>query len=159
MSLEPVTSVVPPLRILLGVVAGVVATRGMDVVMARLPEGGTPPLVAAGVLTERSPDAAPGRLAAVVHHVAGWLTGPLFVTLLLLAEGVLGTGPVALAAATLVLFVLMVGFFVAVVLPRVGGFARQRVRQTGRDWAISAATYLVVLVPLVWATTELLTAL
>jgi hypothetical protein len=159
MRLEPVASVVPPLRILLGVVAGLVATRGMDVVMARLPEGGTPPFVAAGVLTGQSPDTAPGRLAAVVHHAAGWLTGALFVTLLLLAEAALGVGALALAATTLVLLVLMVGFFVVVVLPRVGGLARQRARQTGRDWAISAAAYLVVLVPLVWASTELLSAL
>jgi len=152
---QPTASLAPPLRLLVGVVAGMVATRGMDVVMARLPEGGTPPFVASGVLTEQSPDTAPGRLAAVVHHVAGWLTGPLFVAMLLLVEAVIGPSWPALVGTAVVLFALMVGFFVLVVLPRVG-LPRQRVRQVGRDWAISAAAYLLVLVPLVWAGTNLL---
>jgi len=144
-----------PLRIVAGVVAGVVATRGMDLVMARLPEGETPPRVASGVLTERDPDRAPARLAAVVHHAAGWLTGGLFVTLLLFAEAVLGVSPAAYAAASLLLYVLMVGFFAVVVLPRVA-FARDRVRTVVRDWAISAAAYLLVLVALVWGTSAVL---
>jgi len=48
----------------------------------------------------------------------------------------------------------MVGFFAVVVLPRVE-FARDRVRTVVRDWAVSAAAYLVVLVALVWAGSEL----
>jgi len=144
------TALAPPLRISVGVVAGIVATRGMDVVMARLPEGETPPFVASGVLTEQSPDTAPARLASVVHHVAGWLTGPLFVTLLLFVEAVLGgASAAAYLVTTVTLLVLMVAFFVVVVLPR-PGLPRQRVSQIGRDWAISAAAYLLVLVPLVW---------
>ena len=139
-----------PLRILLGLLAGVVATRWMDVVMARLPEGETPPFVASGVLTEQAPDTAPARLAAVVHHVAGWLTGSLFVTLLLLTEGVLGgSSAVGYLVTAAALFVLMVGFFVVVVLPR-PGLSSDRRSQVGRDWAISAAAYLLALVPLVW---------
>ncbi|MBO4247671.1 hypothetical protein IL252_07565 [Halomicrobium sp. IBSBa] len=137
-----------PLLIAFGVVAGIVATRVMDVVMARLPEGETPPLVASGVLTERDPDAAPKRLAAVVHHVAGWLTGPLYVTLLLLAGSVLGDGVVTYLLTAAVTLGLMIGFFALVVLPR-PGLARQRVRTITRDWAVSAAVYLLVLVPLV----------
>jgi len=137
-----------PLLIAVGVLAGIIATRAMDVVMARLPEGETPPFVASGVLTEQDPETAPGRLAAVVHHVAGWLTGPLFVVLLLFAGSVLGNRLVAYLATALVLFALMVGFFAIVVLPR-PGLARQRVQMITRDWAISAAVYLLVLVPLV----------
>jgi len=139
-----------PLLIVFGVVAGMLATRVMDVVMARLPEGETPPFVAAGVLTEQSPDTAPDRLAAVVHHVAGWLTGPLYVTMLLLVGGVLRDATLAYVVTTLVVLVLMVGFFALVVLSRVE-LARQRVRTITRDWAVSAAAYLLVLVPLVVA--------
>jgi len=142
----------PPIRLLAGVAAGGLAVQVMDLVMARLPEGETPPFVAAGVLTEQSPDTAPGRLAAVVHTVAGLLTGPLLVTLLLIVEGLLG-GPslVGYLAATAVLFVLMVAFFVVVVLPRAEGLPAQRVGRIRRDWAVSAAAYLAVLVPVVAA--------
>jgi len=155
-----VSSVSPgvPLLIAFGVLAGMVATRAMDVVMTRLPEGETPPFIAAGVLTEQSPDTAPGRLAAVVHHVAGWLTGPLFVTLLLLAGAVLGDGVVTYLLTATVLLVLMVGFFALVVLPR-PGLPRQRVRTITRDWAVSALGYLLVLMPLVAGGATLLSGL
>ncbi|MFC7075073.1 hypothetical protein [Haloarcula halophila] len=150
MVVEPAASIGVALRIVLGVVAGVVATLGMDVAMARLPEGETPPTVAAGVLTEQAPDTAPGRLASAVHYVAGGATGPLFVTLLFLVEGLLGgVSAASYLLTTLLLFGLMVAFFVGVVLPR-PGLARQRVSAIGRDWALSAAAYLLVLVPLVW---------
>ena len=79
-----------PLRFLLGVAAGLAATLVMDAAMARLPEGETPPSVAAGVLTDTPPRNAPGRLAAAVHYLAGGLTGPLFVWLLFCVEAVLG---------------------------------------------------------------------
>ena len=52
-------SLATPLRVLLGVVAGVLATLAMDLVMARIDEGSTPPRVASGVLTETRPDSAP----------------------------------------------------------------------------------------------------
>ncbi len=143
------------LRFPLGVLAGVVATLAMDAAMARLPEGATPPTVAAGVLTETHPDAAPGRLAAAVHYLAGGLTGPLFVWLLLAGEALLGVGPLATALSALLLIVLMIGFFVLVVLPR-AGLQRGRRRTVARDWAVSAAVYCAVLVPLVAAGSTLL---
>jgi hypothetical protein len=146
-----VTSLSVPLQFVVGAVAAVAATLGMDVVMARLPEGETPPFVASGVLTERPPGEAPARLARVVHYVAGLLTGPLFVWVLLAGQGLLG-GP-SLAAtllAAVVLYVLMVGFFVVVVLPR-SALPAQRLGAVRRDWALSAAAYLLVLVPLVAA--------
>jgi len=149
MALDQAASVSVGLRIVLGVGAGVVATLGMDLVMARLPEGLTPPRVAAGVLTGEAPDAAPEGVASAVHYVAGGGTGPLFVTLLFLVEGVVGSGPVGYLVSTAVLFVLMVGFFVVVVLPR-PKLVDGRRSTVGRDWAISAAAYLIVLVPLVW---------
>jgi hypothetical protein len=149
--MEPllVTDASVPLRFVLGVVAGVLATLSMDLLMTRLPEGDTPPFVAAGVLTGTSPRNAPGHLAAAAHYLAGGLTGPLFVWLLFATEALLG-GP-SLSASALsgaVLYVLMVGFFVVVVLPR----SRAPPGQVGlirRDWALSAAAYLLVLVPLV----------
>jgi hypothetical protein len=144
-----VTTLSVPLQFVVGVVAAVVATRAMDAVMARLPEGETPPFVASGVLTENRPGDAPERLASVVHYLAGLLTGPLFVWVLLASQGVLG-GPSAVATllAAGVLYVLMVGFFVVVVLPR-SRIGDHRLPLVRRDWALSAAAYLLVLVPLV----------
>lgn len=150
MDLVPlVTTLSVPLRFVVGVAAAVVATLAMDVVMGRLPEGETSPFVAAGVLTETRPDAAPARLASVVHYLAGGLTGPLFVWLLLASEGLLG-GPSVLSVVLAggVLYVLMVGFFAVVVLPR-STLADHRVGLVRRDWALSAAVYLLVLVPIV----------
>jgi len=110
--------------------------------------------VASGVLTGTHPDEAPRRLAAVVHCVAGLLTGPPFVWLLLVAEGLLDAGVVATAVADLVLFVLMTGFFV-VVLPR-SRVEPGRVGTVRRDWAASAAAYLLVVVPVVHVGSTLL---
>jgi hypothetical protein len=141
----------PALRLPLGVLAGVLATLAMDVATGRLPEGRTPPTVAAGVLTGTHPDAAPERLASVVHYVAGGLTGPLFVWVLYASEALVGPSLLGVLAATAVLFVLMVAFFVGVVLPRAEGLARQRLRKIRRAWALSAGVYLTVCVPLVVA--------
>ncbi|MFC7176020.1 hypothetical protein [Halosegnis marinus] len=139
----------PALRFPLGLLAAVLATLVMDLVMARLPQGETPPRVAAGVLTETHPDDAHPRLASVVHYVAGLLTGPLFVYLLYATEFVLdGRSLAATLGAGAVLFVLMVAFFVGVVLPR---SRARRSRRTAivRDWALSALAYVVVAVPVV----------
>ncbi|PSP75222.1 hypothetical protein BRC86_04025 [Halobacteriales archaeon QS_3_64_16] len=137
------------LRLLLGVLAGALATLAMDALMARIEEGGTPPRVASGVLTETRPDEAPRRLASAVHYVAGALSGPLFVWILLVAEGLLGAGPLAVFVAVLAFYPLMVGFFVAIVLQRSRGVSWERRRAIGRAWALEAALYLAVLVPLV----------
>jgi len=144
-----------PILFAVGVGAGIVSTLVMDVVMARLPEGETPMYIAAGVLTDRPPEEAPGRLAAVVHYVAGLLTGPLFVWLLLASEGLLGASAVSTVAAAVVLLVLMIGFFAAVVLPR-SRVDAGRLGTIRRDWAVAAAAYLVVLVPLVAAASRLI---
>lgn len=146
---------VVPLRFVLGAVAAVFGVLFMDVVMARLPEGETPPRVASGVLTETHPDEAPERLASVVHYAAGLLTGPLFVWFLLVFEGLLGPGLVATATADLALFVLMVGFFVVVVLPR-SQVEIERVGTIRRDWTTAAAAYLLVVVPVVHVGSALL---
>lgn len=136
------------LQFVLGVVAGAIATLAMDRVMAALPEGLTPPFVAAGVLTQSTPRAAPERLALFVHYFAGVLTGPLFVWILLTGEGVLGAGITTVLIAAVVLYLLMVGFFGVIVLPRVE-IHPGRTATILRDWAISAAVYLAVLVPVV----------
>ena len=145
-----------PSRFVLGVAGGLLAVLAMDVVMAQLPEGETPTVVASGVLTDTHPDEAPVRLATVVHYVAGLLTGPLFVWLLLTSEALLGgVSPAATGAAAAVLYVLMVGFFVVVVLPR-SRVGADRVHAIRRDWAVAAAAYLVVLVPFVFVGSRLL---
>ena len=144
-----VTTLTVSLRFVVGVAAGVVATIAMDLMMARLPEGETPPFIASGVLTDSVPGDAPGRLANVIHYIAGWLTGPLFVWMLLTSEGLVGgQSLLATVVAAAVLYALMVGFFALVVLPR-SRLPSARIADIRRDWAISAAAYLLVLVPLV----------
>ncbi|RLM89691.1 hypothetical protein D3D02_07420 [Halobellus sp. Atlit-38R] len=140
-----------PLLFLIGIAAGGVATLAMDVVMARLDEGKTPPEIASGVLTDSHPDRAPDRLASAVHYIAGTLTGPLFVWLYLAAAGIFGGGVVAVVVAAAVCYPLMIGFFALVVLPRSRGLSRQRLSAIRRAWSIEAAVYLIVLAPVVGA--------
>jgi hypothetical protein len=139
-----------PLLFAGSVVGGVGATLVMDLAMRRLPEGQTPPRVASGVLTDRPPDSAPRRLAAVVHYVAGALTGPLFAWLALAVAVAVEPVLLAVGIATAVCYLLMVGFFSVVVLPR-ARLPGQRKRTTARAWGIEAAVYLAVLAPLVAA--------
>ena len=142
----------PVWRFPIGLVGGLVATLWMTAVMRYLPEGGTPPTVAAGVLTETHPDDAPRRLATVAHYLAGVGTGLLFVWLSLLVETVFEASVVTAVVAAIALFALMTGFFLLVPLPR-SGLSRARRRHTARDWTIAAAAYLLVLVPVVVALT------
>ena len=129
----------------LGPVVGLVATLAMDPVMARLPEGETAPKVAASVLTDAPVDDAPERLATWVHYVAGGGSGLLFVGLFSGIQAVLGVGTaVALVVAGHAMVALMVGFFALVPLPRASGLPRQRLGPIRRDWAVSAATYVLV---------------
>jgi hypothetical protein len=129
----------------LGPVVGLAATLAMDPVMARLPEGTTAPKVAAGVLTDTPVDDAPKRLATWVHYVAGAGSGLLFVGLVSAIQAALGLGVgVALAVAGVAQFALMVGFFALVPLPRAPGLPRQRLGPIRRDWAASAAAYVLV---------------
>jgi hypothetical protein len=76
----------------------------------------------------------------------------------LVAVGVLGVGAVGYVLTAVLLWALMVGFFAVVVLPR-PGLARQRVRTITRDWAVSAAVYLLVLVPLLGGAANVLAGL
>ncbi|WP_280585177.1 hypothetical protein [Halorubrum sp. Boch-26] len=134
----------------LGPVVGLLATLAMDRVMPRLPEGTTAPRVAAGVLTDTQVDDAPERLATWVHYVAGGGAGLLFVGLVSAVQLGLGVGgTVALAVASPVMLALMVGFFALVPLPRAQGLPRQRLSTVRRDWALSAAAYVVVAAALV----------
>ena len=152
----PSASLFVSLRFVVGLLAAAVAVLAMDGVMTRLPEGETSPRVAAGVLTRTVPRDAPGRLASVVHYLAGGLTGPLFVWLLFAVEAAVGgRSPLATALATLALYALMVGFFAVVVLPR-SRVAPDRVDRIRRDWALAAAGYVAVLAPAVTVGTGLL---
>ena len=129
----------------LGPVVGLVSTLAMDVAMARLPEGATAPKVAAGVLTDTPVDDAPARLATWVHYVAGGGSGLLFVGLVAATGSLVGLGPLAaVAVAGVAQLALMVGFFALVPLPRASGLPRQRLGAIRRDWAVSAATYVLV---------------
>ncbi|MFC6785997.1 hypothetical protein [Halobaculum halobium] len=145
-----------PLLFLVGVVGGILATLAMDRVMDQVDEGWTPPSVAAGVLTDTHPDNSPERLATAVHYVAGTLSGPLYVWLLLAVGSVLGTGLLGAVVAGVVMYPLMVGFFAVVVLPRSTGLPRQRLRAVRRAWATEAGVYLLVLVPVVGVAAALL---
>jgi hypothetical protein len=137
-----------PLLFAASVALGVVATLAMDAVVPRLDQGAMPPRIASSVLTGQAPDLAPRRLAAVVHYLAGALTGPLFVWLLLAADVFVGPAA-AVVLATLVCYPLMVGFFAGVVLPRARDLSDGRVRTIRRAWAVEAAVYVAVLAPLV----------
>ena len=134
----------------LGPIVGLIATLAMDLVMPRLTEGTTAPKVAAGVLTDTSVDHAPDRLATWVHYVAGGGSGLLFVGLVSAVQTAVGGGlAVALVVAAPVMLALMVGFFALVPLPRARGLPRQRLSTIRRDWAISAAAYVVAAAALV----------
>lgn len=131
-----------------GVVPGAVATLGMDAVMTRLPEGATPPRVAASVLTATAVEDAPERLATFVHYFAGAGTGVLYVWLLLAVETVVGVSPlVTVAVSAAFLYASMVAFFAFVPLPASEGLSVERRRRTARDWAVCAAVYVAVVVP------------
>lgn len=148
MVIGDLSSVPTVLRFPVGLVAAVVAVLAMDWIMERTPEGTTPPYVAASVLTRTPVDSASARLAAVTHYLAGLGTGVLFVYLLLVAESLLGgSSLIAVVAATVILYILMVAFFVAVPLPRAVGLIRSRRSTISRAWAVAAAGYLAVLVP------------
>lgn len=151
-----VTSLTVPLRFVVGLVAAGAATLVMNLVMPRFTDGELPPLVAAGVLTRRRPTDAPSGVADAVHYTAGLLTGPLFVWLTLLFEGLLnGATLIATVLATLLLYVSMVGFFLLVVLPR-SRVADLRVPRIRRAWSLSSAVYVLVLALLISAGTALL---
>ncbi|WP_311173958.1 hypothetical protein [Halobellus ordinarius] len=136
-------------RFPIGLGAAVVAVFVMDWIMARVPEGTTPPYVAASVLTGAHVDRAPGRLAAVAHYLAGLGTGLLFTYFLLGAEWLLGGASLlSVVSVTVLLYVLMITFFVAVPLPRASGVDASRRSAISRGWAIAAAGYLLVLVPI-----------
>lgn len=148
MAFDGLASVPAVVRFPVGLVAGAVAVLVMDRMMARVPEGTTPPYVAASVLTRRTVEEAPARLASVAHYLAGLGTGLLLVYLSLVAEWLAGgSSAVTVSATTLVLYLLMVGFFVAVPLPRATGLDGSRRSAVARAWAIDAAGYLGVLVP------------
>lgn len=70
MAFGELASVPAVFRFPVGLVAAVVALPVMDRVMERVPEGTTPPSVAASVLTGRPVDDAPVRLASVAHYLA-----------------------------------------------------------------------------------------
>lgn len=156
-----VTPLTVPAVALVGAAAGLLATLVMDIPMrALLPEGMTPPLVAAGALTGTATGDAPRRVAMAAHYGAGTGGGLTFTTLVALAAlavpgpAVAGVPVAALAAAAVVEFAVLFAFFAYVVLPRYGTVTPERVPAVRRDWAVSAAVYTVsvaVLLPvLLW---------
>jgi hypothetical protein len=110
----------------IGVLSGIVATLGMDVVMERVSEGETAPRVASGVLTGTHPDESPERLSRFVHYFAGAGSGALYAYILLAASYAQAGAAARLAIGAAVLYVGMVGFFVAVPL-RLSSIEEERV--------------------------------
>ena len=156
MVLSGLSSAPAVVRFPIGLVGAALALFVMNLVMARLPEGETAPNVAAGVLTDTPTDGAHPRLATAAHYFAGFGTGLLFVYGSILLESVLdGASLLSVALTTAALYVLMVAFFVAVPLPRALGVSDTRRPAIARDWAIAAAAYLGVLVPVVTVLTLL----
>lgn len=133
-----------PAGLLVGAGAGLVATLAMDRPMNRLPEGTTPPQVAAGTLSGTPLDRAPSGVATAVHYAAGIGTGVLFVAGVALAIRAVGRTAAVVLPVAAALFVLMNGFFSFVVVPVYGRVPDARVGAVRRDWALSAAAYLVV---------------
>jgi len=123
----------------IGPTVGLFATLAMDLVMARLPEGETPPKVAASVLTGESVDT-----ATWIHYVAGAGSGLLFVGIAAVFGSVLDGSVATLTAASVVQLTLMVGFFAFVPLPRATGVPRGRRARVRRAWAIEATAYVLV---------------
>ena len=139
-------------RLLLGGAAGLLATLVMDLAMRRLPEGTTPPFVAAGVLSDESLSAASGRLATAVHYLAGTASGLVFVTLALAAESLLGLSPIpSFVAAAILQLPVTVAFFSYLVVPVYGRVPADRVARVRRDWTVSATVYVAALTVLVAA--------
>lgn len=133
-----------PVGLLAGAAVGLVATLGMDLPMNRLPEGPTAPRVAAGTLSDATLDSAPDGVATAAHYGAGVGTGVLFLAGVSAARWLLDGTALAVAAAAAGLFVLMNWFFSFVVVPTYGRVPDDRVGRVRRDWALSAAAYLLV---------------
>jgi hypothetical protein len=139
-----------PERVLLGGAAGLLATLVMDTVMRRLPEGTTPPYIAAATLTETQVSSVPHRLALTVHYGAGTASGLLLVVLALVVETVAGLGPLAsFVVAGVVQLPVTVAFFSYVVVPTYGHVPGDRVPRLRRDWALSATVYVITVTVLV----------
>jgi len=133
-----------PVGLLAGAAVGLVATLGMDLPMNRLPEGPTAPRVAAGTLSDASLESAPDGVATAAHYGAGVGTGVLFLAGVAAARWLFGGTAPAVAGAAVALAVLMNWFFSFVVVPTYGRVPDERVGRVRRDWALSAAAYLVV---------------
>jgi hypothetical protein len=153
----------PVARGVVGLVVGLVATVMMNVPMHRLPEGSTPPFVAAGALTGTAPADVTPPLASGVHYISGALGGVFYTVVTLAVESVrpfrllTPVGEAELVPhllAVLATFAFLVVFFAYLVLPTFGGAVRDRASLVRRDWVISAGTYalaLLVVVPVALA--------
>jgi hypothetical protein len=140
-----------PVGVLVGVAVGLVSTLAMDLPMNRLPEGPTAPNVAAGTLSGQPLDRAPTGVATAAHYGAGVGTGVLFVTGVAAAEWLLGAGVLVVPVVAVGLFALMNWFFSFVVVPTYDRVPGSRVGTVRRDWALSAAAYLLAASALVAA--------
>jgi hypothetical protein len=140
-----------PVGVLLGAAVGLVSTLVMDLPMNRLPEGPTAPKVAAGTLSGQPLGRAPAGVATAAHYGAGVGTGVLFVTGVAAADWLVGAGALVVPAVAVALFVLMNWFFSFVVVPTYDRVPGSRVSAVRRDWALSAAVYLVAATVLVGA--------
>lgn len=135
-----------------GGIAGLVAAVAMDVPMSRQPDGWTPAVIAAAVLTRATPEDVSFEGASAVHHATGIAAGMLYgiVTLALAsaAPSLLWSDVPLVAHAFSVVAVTVVIYLVFAhgVLPRVGGtMYEERATAIRGQWLRSALVFAVAL--------------
>lgn len=157
----------PPIetRLLLAVLAGVLATVIMNVPIQRQSEGTAPTFVVAAALTGRNLTEVSPRAASVVHYVLGVLAALAHTLAAVGLEQALPTAAyldsvrLYLAphlVAGLLLLGVVFGGFAYVVLPLAGGPARDRAATVRTQWLVSSAVYVAALLAAIPALTPIL---
>lgn len=157
----------PPLetRLLVALVAGVLATVVATVPVQVQSEGTTPSFVAVAVLTRSEPADVSSRTASAVHHVGGVLAALAHALSAVGLEALLGpetflasvrlyVAPHLLAG--LLLLGVLFGGFAYVVLPLAGGEVHDRAARVRTQWLVTATVYVAALLAAVPAVTAVL---
>lgn len=135
-----------------GGIAGLVAAVAMDVPMGRQPDGWTPAVIAAAVLTRTGPEDVSFEGASAVHHVTGVAAGMLYGIVTLTLAGVVpsliwrGVPLVAHVLSVVIVTVFVYLVFAHGVLPRVGGtMYEERATAIRGQWLRSALVFAAAL--------------
>lgn len=136
-----------PLVFFVAAAFGLIATMVMDFVMDRLPEGRTPPAVAAAAVRGERPEDAGRGAVALSHYGSGTVAGVVYLGIFILLSMIVPDSTtmslLALAGAGTIMFGLMIGVFFLGPLSHVGGLTAQRVGDIKRSWMISAGVYVI----------------